>query len=178
MWKFRLFFDDQKEEKWINEMAAQGWHFKRSFLRGYFFEKGEIGEYIYRCDLLNNFGMGKEVQEYIQFVESTGAELVHKQFHWAYFRQHQSLGEFELYSDATSKLGYLNRMLGLNIKVALINLLLAVVNGFFAQDNGGAQLNDFLSGFVMGIFLVIFISIILLTLRRWNLKKQLTLHEI
>ncbi|MEG0472636.1 MAG: DUF2812 domain-containing protein [Solibacillus sp.] len=178
MWKIKLFFDDRKEEEWINKMAAQGWHFKRIFLRLYFFEKGEKGEYIYRCDLLNNFGMGKEVQEYIQFVESTGAELVYKKLHWVYFRQHRALGKFELYSDSASKLGYLNRMLVLNGKVGLFNLLLAIVNGVAIKLNGGTQLNHFLNGFVMGIFLVVFISTILLTLRRWNLKKQLALHEI
>ncbi|KOS68834.1 hypothetical protein AEA09_09970 [Lysinibacillus contaminans] len=44
----RFFSDDQKEEAWINEMSAQGWHLKKFFTIFFTFDKGEPGKYIYR----------------------------------------------------------------------------------------------------------------------------------
>lgn len=178
MKKFKYFLDDEKEEQWINDMATQGWHLRNYNLLYYTFEKGEPGEYTYRCDFLDNLGFGKSAKAYIEFVESTGAELVYKNLQWVYFRQHRDLGEFELYSDGASKLGYINRLFLLYVAIAVINLIGALANGgLFLADNE-LHFNHFISGVNMGIFAVLLIATAMLWIRRKNLKKRIELYEI
>ena len=38
--KFRFFIDHENEEKWINDMAEQGWHLKKFWPFVFVFEKG------------------------------------------------------------------------------------------------------------------------------------------
>lgn len=178
MKKYKVFFDDAKEEKWINDMSAKGWHLTNYNYRFYTFEKGEPDEYTYRCDLLDNFGFGKAAKEYIEFVESTGAEKVFKRLHWVYFRQHRDLGPFELYSDATSKLSYINRMLTLYGTVIFLNVISAFANGGLSFTDSGLRMNSFLSGVNSGITAVLLIPTVGLWLRRRKLKKKLTLFEV
>ena len=52
MIKFRLYFDKDKEEKWLNEMADSGYEFKKFFAGFYKFLPCEKGRYIHRIDLI------------------------------------------------------------------------------------------------------------------------------
>lgn len=47
-----VFLDYEKEEAWVNHMAEQGWHLKRTMVGYFIFEKGEPGQYIYRNELV------------------------------------------------------------------------------------------------------------------------------
>jgi hypothetical protein len=178
MRKFKLFFDETKEEQWVNDMSQQGWHLKNHRIFFYIFEKGEPGQYVYRCDMLEGFGYSKVAKDYIDFVEGTGAELVYKKLHWVYFRQHRNVGPFELYSDTSSKLMLINRVLMLYIALALIGLLLAIINGGASLYGEVLHLNDFFAGVGTGIFAVMLIPITMLLIRRRNLKKKMALYEV
>jgi hypothetical protein len=178
MRKFKLFFDETKEEQWINDMSQKGWHLKNHPTTHYIFEKGEPGQYVYRCDMLEGFGFSKVAKDYIDFVEGTGAELVYKKLHWAYFRRHRDLGPFELYSDASSKLMLINRVLFLYIAIALIGLILAIINGSASLFGEVIHLADFFTGVGTGIFAVMLIPISMLIIRRRNLKKKMALYEV
>lgn len=175
---FKLFFNEEREEQWLNDMCEKGWHFKKWRGYRYTFEKGEPGKYTYRYDYLCKFGFGKEVKEYIDFVEGTGAELVQKKGSWAYFRQHRDEGPFILYSDFASKLKFVNRLFAFYITILLISLLLIVINRSVSITNGGHSVNDFLAGFGTGMIAVIIIPTILLYLRRTKLKKKSELFEM
>ncbi|MER1987747.1 MAG: DUF2812 domain-containing protein [Solibacillus sp.] len=124
MKKVRLYFNEEKEQQWINDMSREGWQFVKysPFTLTYTFEQ-EQKQYTYRTDCI--YGQGKD---YIEFVESTGAQLVYKNMFWAYFRKDKSQGTFELYTDAASKKSYLNRLLGLYMVVCLLNLLTFVMS--------------------------------------------------
>lgn len=118
MQKFKLFIDEQKEQQWLNDMSAQGWHFTK-FTPGLFrytFEFDENNQYCYQIDLLE-----KDKKDYIEFVESTGATLIYKNFAWAYFRKHSSKGKFELYTDRASKISYLNKLLSFYSLICIVN---------------------------------------------------------
>ncbi|MFC7686911.1 DUF2812 domain-containing protein [Ureibacillus sp. GCM10028918] len=54
-------------------------------------------------------------------------ELVKVVFNWAYFRKKAADGPFELYSDTTSKLAYLNRVLSRFLTVFFINLIIRII---------------------------------------------------
>ena len=176
--KFNYFFNDESEENWINEMSAKGWHFKQFRLGMYAFEKGEPGEYIYRVDYLDKLGFGKAVKEYIDFVESTGPELVQKQLNWVYFRQHRDLGEFELYSDSASKLQFINRLLAFIVAIIFVNLLSIVANGSISFTGDGHSIHSFFAGFSSGVIMMLLIPTISLVKRRKKLKKKSELFEV
>ncbi|HEY4622228.1 MAG TPA: DUF2812 domain-containing protein [Solibacillus sp.] len=178
MRKFKLILDDVKEEKWLNDMASQGWHFQKFRLPFYTFEKGEPGEYVYRTEMLENLGFGQETKDYLAFIESTGIEVVQKRFSWAYFRQHTSKGAFELYSDATSKLAYTQRILSIYATVAILNLALALINGFLVTTDTGSDWNEFIAGVNTGMFAVLIFPTLKAFFRKRNLKKEIELFEL
>ena len=64
-WKF--YFDKDKEEQWLNEMAAKGWSMKSFFAGRYTFEQTQPGEYLYQVELLPR--NVKEKAEYLHFLE-------------------------------------------------------------------------------------------------------------
>lgn len=178
MRKFNYFLNDENEENWINEMSAKGWHFKKFRFGMYAFEKGEPGEYTYRIDYLDRFGFGKSVREYIDFVESTGPELVQKQFHWAYFRQHRDLGDFELYSDSASKLQFINRVLAFISAIIVLNVLSIIANGSISISESSHSMHSFFAGFSTGVIMMLLIPTTSLMMRRKKLKKKSALFEI
>ncbi len=107
----RLFVDYEKEERWLNEMAARGSNFIGYRWGTYRFVQGTPGEWIYRIQFLEwNAGTPKG-REYIEFVESTGAEAVSTYLSWVYFRKRAADGPFELFSDIDSRLAHYRRLL-------------------------------------------------------------------
>lgn len=114
MRKFRLYFDKDKEEAWLNEMCGQGWAMTGFFLGIYTFEPCEPGKYTYQIDMPAEIGKGKikdqATREYIDFVESTGAEYVCTWAFWVIFRKETAKGEFKLYTDAESQIRLYQRI--------------------------------------------------------------------
>ena len=75
-WFWAWEFD--KEEQWLNDMAAQGKVLLSVRYATYEFEDSQPGEYAIRLEMLEKFPGSEESQQYIEFVESTGAEFVGK----------------------------------------------------------------------------------------------------
>lgn len=125
----RFILNFEKEEKWLNKMAAKGLNFiYYSFPGRYLFEEGKPGEYIYRLELLDKLPKHYESRSYINFVEETGAELVATYFRWAWFRKKASDGPFELYSDFSSKLVHYRKAKLFVAIGGLLNLYAGVFN--------------------------------------------------
>ncbi|MEY9971375.1 hypothetical protein ABH966_001748 [Lysinibacillus sp. RC46] len=120
---YRFFLDYEKEEAWVNDMAEQGWHLKRTMVGYFIFEKGEPGQYIYRNELVK----GKK-QDYFDFLETMNIEFVSKFGVWAYYRKKKSEGPFELFSDSSSKIKYLTLISRLFIAATFLNLLIGFIN--------------------------------------------------
>lgn len=126
----------EKEEKWLNEMAAKGLALVAIGFCKYTFEDCTPGEYNVRLELLKNVPAHAESQQYIRFLEETGAEYLGTIARWVYFRKKTTDGEFNLYSDNPSRIQHLNRILnvigavgGLNICIGFANLALYLGNG-------------------------------------------------
>ena len=139
----KWFFDWEKEEQWINEMAAKGLSLTSIGFARFEFEECLPGEYTYRCELLENQPNHPESEQYIRFVEETGAEHIATWFRWVYFRKKTADGSFELFSDNESKIRYLKRILflpallgGLNLYIGAFNIFLAVINSSSANFLG------------------------------------------
>ena len=56
MRKFRLYYDKDKEEIWLNQMCSKGWGMTRFFMGVYTFEPCIPDEYTYQVDLPDLWG--------------------------------------------------------------------------------------------------------------------------
>ena len=122
-------WDFDKEEQWLNEMAAKGLCLVGTGFCRYEFEDCIPGEYNVCLQLLDKMPKHPESQKYIEFMEQTGAEHIGSFTRWVYFRKKASDGAFELFSDNTSRVKYLTSIysfiawiVGLNLYIGLYNL--------------------------------------------------------
>ena len=114
-------WDFEKEERWLNEMALDGWALKNAGFCRYTFVRCEPGEYIIRIQ------MNKDA-DYRSFVEGLGAEYVGGCVNWDYFRRKAELGSFDLFSDIDSRIRHLDRIGKMLWLLCLANLLTGVTN--------------------------------------------------
>ena len=126
----RLFWawDFDKEERWLNDMAAQGLSLVSVGFCRYDFERTTPGEYGVRLQLLPQSARDPHSEAYIDFLEETGVEHVGTYGRWAYFRRKKEEGEFELFSDQASRLKHLTRILQLIAVLGAINAFSALYN--------------------------------------------------
>lgn len=105
--KLSLANDIDKEEKWLTDMSAKGFHFYKYSWGFYYFEEDHSKSYIYQAD----FQAADD--EYFELYKQTGWEHVHtelSQYH--YFRAAKNvIGDKRIYSDPASVKGMYQRML-------------------------------------------------------------------
>lgn len=118
---YRFFIDYQKEEQWLNEQSEKGLHLTKVQFGRYTFIEGTPGEYIYRNELLSGLA-SKDNNEYLDFLKEGDIEIVNQFAGWGYFRKRANEGLFELYTDASSKVSYLNRLIQIYGFLLLINI--------------------------------------------------------
>lgn len=125
-------WDFDKEEKWLNEMAAKGLALVSVGFCKYEFEDCEPGEYKICMQMLEKNVSNPESQKYMEFIEGTGAEHIGTFKNWVYFRKKTSDGHFELFSDNESRVRYLKRITNFVIVVTVLNILVGAYNVFLA----------------------------------------------
>lgn len=128
----KAFWDYEKEEKWINEMASKGLVFENYSWLKYEFEEAPAGEYIYRIIFLENPVDHPESKKYIEFLEETGAEYVSHYMKWVYFRKKATDGAFKIYSDIDSKLKHYKRVNLYWLAFAALELTAGFINVFMS----------------------------------------------
>lgn len=121
MIKFRLYFDKDAETEWLNKMANDGFAMKHFFAGFYTFEKCEPGEYTYQVDFGDR--MFAVSDEYREFMQDTGVEIVQTWGYWIILRKLASEGTFELYTDVDSSIEHYQKIRRLFKVVAIIELL-------------------------------------------------------
>ena len=123
VWEF------EKEEEWLNEMSAGGWALESVGFCTYHFVRCEPGSYTVRTE------MHPYDENYVKFMEETGAEYVGRMMMWIYFRKKTEDGVFDLYSDIDSKISHLNRIGKVLAGIGGVNLAIGIAN-----SSGGARL--------------------------------------
>lgn len=123
-------WDFDKEEKWLNEMAAQGLALVAVGFCRYEFEDCVPGAYEVRLELLEHALNHPSSQKYIDFLEETGIEHVGSWTRWAYFRKKKEEGTFELFSDNDSRVKHLSRIITMLVLLAGANLYIGAYNLF------------------------------------------------
>ncbi len=158
--KFKLTYDKDWEQNWLNEMCQKGWGFTKFFAGVYTFEPCEPGEYIYQVDLLPGSGFtANDPEGYAEFMEDTGVEVVCRWFRWIILRKRAEDGPFEIYTDTDSKLASYKRIRTMLIFGLLLEL--ACCSPTFIQLLSGrfdTSISVFLV-FCAAMFLVILIGI-------------------
>lgn len=126
--KVFMAWEYEKEEKWLNEMAAKGLALVDYSIFRYSFEPCEPGEYSFKIQLLEHNPNHPESEQYIRFMEETGAEQVASYLNWVYFRKKTSEGPFEIFSDIESKMSHLILIKKLLLPIAVLNLGIFLMN--------------------------------------------------
>ncbi len=108
MIQFRLMYDKDKEQNWLNEMVQKGWAMESFFLGFYKFSQCEPNRYIYQVDLLNSWAADHE--DYMQFMRESNVEVVSRWFRWVTLRKKAIDGPFELYTDIESRIEQYRRI--------------------------------------------------------------------
>ncbi len=156
IWK--PYWDFEREENWLNNMAAQGFALTRYTWCRYVFESCEKGEYIYRLELLDNMPGNPQSNEYLRFMEEAGVECVSTYLRWVYFRKKASEGAFELYTDIDSNINHCRRVNNFWFTLAVAELLIGFSNisiGLSNIDRIGLSYFNLPAGillFVLGLF--------------------------
>lgn len=122
MKKFRLYYDKDKEEAFLNDMSAKGYAMKRFFLGLYTFEKCQPEEYTYRVDLISDKTV-EQRNELYNLIRDSGGELVQTWGIWAIFRKK---GNFELYTDPESQIKQFRRIRTIFLRLAIVEFLLSI----------------------------------------------------
>lgn len=157
MRKVRAFLNIEKEIKWLNEMANEGWNFTGYTLFVYSFEKCEPGEYEYQTDTSDKFGKCSERYRY--FMEEAGIDVVCCWGPWVMLRRKKSEEPFELYTDDESKLEHFIRVNRIFKTVAIIELICLLVNIYPAIEYTNTA--NIVACLIGGIFSGVFINMVL-----------------
>lgn len=135
----KAYWDYEKEEAWINQMAAKGMALIDYSWCRYLFEDCQNGEYIYRIEMLENLPSHPESQAYIRFMEENGVECVATYIRWIYFRKKAEDGPFDIYSDKDSMITHYKRINTLWITLAAVETAVGLINvviGILSLKNG------------------------------------------
>lgn len=156
MLKFKIYYDKDAEEDWLNEMSNRGWVFKKYFLGFYTFEKGEPGEYHYQIDLLHNWNGDKS--DFASFMEETGVKVIAQWYRWVYLQKKASEGPFEMYTDLESKIAQYNRIRNF-FRVGLILEFLCFLLELYVAAFEGDIFNWVITAFI-GFLALIFLRMV------------------
>ncbi len=128
VWQF------EREEEWLNEMAASGWVLESVGFCRYTFVRCEPGTYAVRTE------MHPYDDQYIKFMEETGAEYVGRMMMWIYFRKKTVEGSFDLFSDIDSRIRHLDKIGKMLSVIGGANLLIGLMNSVNPRTYGWINL--------------------------------------
>ncbi len=119
--KMRWFWawDAGKEERWLEQMAREGWHLAGGGII-FTFIKGTPAEMRYRLDWRT--GRGEDLKEYFCLCRDAGWERVCGFGSWHYFRTADASAP-ELYTDRESLVERYRRLLALIVVLAIPNVM-------------------------------------------------------
>lgn len=121
-------WDYEKEEAWLNEMAAKGFGLISVGFLTYEFETTLPGEYHVCTQILEHFLRHPETVHYIRFLEETGVQHVGTFRLQAYFRKKTADGSFNLFSDNASRIKPMNYVISVLSVLICLNIYSAGIN--------------------------------------------------
>ncbi|MBP2241811.1 hypothetical protein J2Z40_002383 [Cytobacillus eiseniae] len=169
---YRLYLDYEKEEKWINEMAAQGWNLEKFSLGRFTFSKGEPKAFIFRNEFIMRMP-SNEKKEYFELLNDSGITIVKEFGGWIYMKKPADQGPFELYTDSKSRLSYYKGMLNVFYLLFLLNVVLGISNlNLFDDRTTWGYLNPTVGSICLVVSLLLLFPIIKIVKRKKSIEKQ------
>lgn len=119
--KFKVFFDIEKEERWLNEQLQQGYRcINISGLGIYTFEKTDK-RYVIRLDF-QDYLPRKKLAEYKGIYEDFGWTYVTGSWLGGRYWQKEDDGQIEIFSDRQSKGNYYKRLMAYSFILGMLLL--------------------------------------------------------
>ncbi|MDO4500200.1 MAG: DUF2812 domain-containing protein [Erysipelotrichaceae bacterium] len=115
-------WDFEIEEKWLNEMAMQGWALVEVGYAKFTFERTEPGEYTIRLE------MHDKDLSYEELLEDDNIEVLGQVLKWKYMRKKSEYGSFDVFSDIDSRINHMNKICTLIKIIIFLNLLSGLTN--------------------------------------------------
>jgi len=127
MKKYRFYLDLENEEKWLAEMARQGWGLSRKTVFGYEFKQIRPQDVVIRIDY-RSFNTPADFEDYRMLFKDSGWEHIAgtKSSGTQYFKKTDKEGEPRIFSDTASKAARYGRLSSLWLSLALAYLPLLV----------------------------------------------------
>ena len=173
-WFWAWEFD--KEEAWLNDMAAQGKALVSARYATFEFEDSQPGEYAVRLEMLENLPDTPEGKAYIEFVESTGAEYVGRVMKWVYFRKKTADGPFELHGDNATRIKHLNGIIRLLKPLGIANVCCGAYN-LCIGIAWNSVINVVCAGLSAAVAWLLYRGVIKLNEKKKRLEKEAQLFE-
>jgi len=177
----KVFFiwDYEKEEKWINEMAAKGLLLTDVGFCRYVFEEGTPGAYQYRLQMLPNSVNHPESRKYMEFLEETGAEHVGTMKRWVYFRRPADEAPFEIYSDLDNKIKHMQSIYRLSGILSGICIVSGCTNLSLGMQNGMAvNIGVAIPCLIFGLFIAFGTGRMTKPLKKLKAERKLSEYEM
>lgn len=145
VYRFNFIWEFDKEERWLNEMAKEGWRLTKYFFCRYDFVRCEAGEYEYKIQLLDEVANSAKSADYLGFLADMGISVVSKWFRWVYLEKKSDGSGFEIFSDRNSRVKHIKGVLSLIKTVGCLNGFVGVGNVIMALINtfNGSGLGKF-----------------------------------
>jgi len=200
MRKFKFFINFQKEEKWLEQMATQGWRLKKQWL-GYVFESATPEQANIKIDY-RHFKNQHDFLEYRSLFADGGWQHISgtKNSGNQYFKQIGDCNGEDIFSDDTSRAGRYKRLSNMMLTMLFVWFPFVIIS----YTQGTLGLEAFISprelyltpglwelsgsafwiafifetpfaimrGFSTSIGLVIFLAYVFLTIKSWLLYRK------
>lgn len=141
MTKFKMFFNFDKEEKWIGKMAEQGYQLKSTSF-GYNFYSSQPENAVFKIDY-RTFKSDRDFLEYCTLFEDSGWQHIAgtKQSGSQYFKKIRPDGNEDIFSDSFSRAGRYKRLSNMWLSLSVVWLPFIVV----MFTSGSMKINGFLN---------------------------------
>lgn len=155
VWRLYTVADYDKEEEWLNDMAAAGWNFVR--VQGgcrFTFRRGTPGEYIYKIDMVERSDSDDVKESYYNRLTASGVRIVGDHQDWLYLEKRAADGPFDA-KDELATLRRLNKVY--NFSILMVCRLLVAFTAIALVCSGlsllvtRASLQDMFAGISQGI---------------------------
>ncbi len=131
---FKVIFawQDEKEEKWLEEMAASGWHLLSVAPFVYTFQRGTPEVVTYRLDY--KLTTNKDYPEYVSIFRDSGWELVASMANWHYYRiKPENSNTPEIYNSSRAKAQKYRRLLA--VLLPFLPIYLVIIKSRQARES-------------------------------------------
>ncbi len=172
---FYTIFQCEEEEKYLSDMAREGYHLVEPGLFLYTFEEGEPKEITYRLDY--DAYKKEDRLEYLQMIKDYGWEYLRDFVGYMYFRKKGGFEDTSIFSNDMERANLLKNVLKKRLGWILLLLLIFGLLNLFTQGSSSHSLAGAVITVITPMVIAILFFCILFFLsqyRKWDKNKDKT----